>query len=747
MPLEFPSAPDLSSPRLSEGVSLADLKSWAVAPSNAARLLCAGASISLTTTRLKSRNEFPSRVREARDAGLSESQLIAALTTAPASLLGLSDTLGTIAPGRMANLTISNGPIFGDESRITKVWVAGREYDTTTPGDAPFESEFSRAGRFSIALSDGTQRILVIDPKKRTINFESTKADGSKQSTGATHVALDRWRGGFLVEGDALGLSGPVRCSLRIDGDRIQIESKSGNGLLVAFTATPVVDEVATAVEPVKPASNRALRPEVPVTFPFGDFGLASIPARETVIFRGATVWTSTDDGILLDSDVIVQDGIITQVGKDLAVPSNARVIDCAGRHLTPGLIDCHSHTGVDGSVNEWTEACTSEVRINDVIDATDVGWYRELAGGVTCVNQLHGSANPIGGQNSVVKLKWGSPVAEWPAGAAKPGIKFALGENVVRPAGRYPQTRMGVEAFLRDHFRSAQEYRRTQKDFAANGDGRIPPRIDLELEALAEILEGKRVIHCHSYRQDEILMLIRLADEFGFRIATFQHVLEGYKVADAIAKHGAGASCFSDWWAYKMEVMDAIPWAGAMMQSQGVVVSFNSDSDELARHLNLEAAKAVKYGNLPPTRALEFVTINPAKQIGVGERTGSIAAGKDADLALWSGDPLSPLSLCEQTWVEGTKRFDRIEDLAVRDSREALRQQLITAIYKPKEAEKDPKKPVPEAADAPAPKPAGLRERMLASKDEIFLDLWRRGIDIRSASQAGDCGCSEIAR
>ena len=250
---------------------------------------------------------------------------------------------------------------------------------------------------------------------------------------------------------------------------------------------------------------------------------------------------------------------------------------------------------------------------------------------------------------------------------AAKPGIKFALGENVVRPNGRYPQTRMGVEAFLRDQFRAAVEYRAAQKEFATRVDSasHIPPRIDLELEALAEIVEGKRIIHCHSYRQDEILMLIRLADEFGFRIGTFQHILEGYKVADAIARHGAGGSCFSDWWAYKMEVMDAIPWDGAMMRGQGVLMSFNSDSNELARHLNTEAAKAVKYGNLPPTNALEFVTINPAKQLGIGDRTGSIEQGKDADLVLWSGDPLSPFALCEQTWVEGTKRFDRIDDLA----------------------------------------------------------------------------------
>ena len=769
VPFDFPEPPDLSSPRSSESISLRDLESWAVAPSNAARLIAAGVSVSLTTSRLKQRDSFPARAREAREAGLSEAQLIAALTTAPASLLGMSDTLGTIEKGRMANLTVSDGPLFAEDSRITEVWIAGRSYDAAAQDKTPFENDFVGAGRFSLTLLDGSARIVVIDAKKRTIVLEATAADATKTSTSASNVSLDRLRGGFVVDGEALGMAGPLRCTLRADGDRLTIEALTASGISTLFSAIPAQAEAVKVVSdeksadkstekpPANPLVKPPTRPDVPLTFPFGDFGYSAIPTKENVIFRGATVWTSTPAGILEDTDVIIRNGIIVQIGKNLPVPSDARVVDCAGRHLTPGLIDCHSHTGIDGGVNEWTQACTSEVRVNDVIDPSDVGWYRELAGGLTCANQLHGSSNPIGGQNSVVKLKWGSPGAEWPVSAAKPGIKFALGENVVRPNGRYPQTRMGVEAFLRDQFRAAVEYRAAQKEFATRVDSasHIPPRIDLDLEALAEIVEGKRIIHCHSYRQDEILMLIRLADDFGFRIGTFQHILEGYKVADAIARHGAGGSCFSDWWAYKMEVMDAIPWDGAMMRGQGVLMSFNSDSNELARHLNTEAAKAVKYGNLPPTNALEFVTINPAKQLGIGDRTGSIEQGKDADLVLWSGDPLSPFALCEQTWVEGTKRFDRIDDLAARAPRETLRQQLIVSAAQLKgkpdektEMKDTDKKPNEQSdSDASKPHPTRLRESMLGSRDTYLMDLWRRGVDSRSARPAGDCGCGDISR
>jgi N-acetylglucosamine-6-phosphate deacetylase len=328
---------------------------------------------------------------------------------------------------------------------------------------------------------------------------------------------------------------------------------------------------------------------------------------------------------------------------------------------------------------------------MQDVIDSDAIAIYRELAGGVTMANPLHGSANPIGGQNVVIKLRWGAAPEDLIEKRATEGIKFALGENVKRSNWsnadtRYPQTRMGVEQIIRDALRAARDYQREWETYNASKTlrtTRIPPRRDLELEALVEVVEGKRLVHCHSYRQDEILAIIRIADDFGFTIGTFQHVLEGYKVAPEIAKHGAGASCFSDWWAYKFEVYDAIPYNGALMAEAGVVVSFNSDDDELARRLYAEAAKAVKYGGLSEEEALKLVTINPAKQLGVDRYVGSLEPGKDGDFAIWSGHPLSTYSRCEQTWIDGRKYFDIAEDLVMRNRQVAERAQLIQKALK----------------------------------------------------------------
>ncbi|MEX0675513.1 MAG: amidohydrolase, partial [Pirellulales bacterium] len=352
----------------------------------------------------------------------------------------------------------------------------------------------------------------------------------------------------------------------------------------------------------------------------------------------------------------------------------------------SPGIIDCHSHVATDGGVNESGQTITAEVRIGDFVDPNDISIYRQLAGGVTSSNILHGSANTIGGQNQVLKFRWGAGPEEMKFAGAPPGIKFALGENVKQSnwgllnTDRYPQTRMGVEQLVRDAFRAAQQYRKRWDEWNRTKVG-LPPRIDLELEALAEVVEGKRLIHCHSYRQDEILALMRTCEAFGVQIGTFQHVLEGYKVADVIAKHGAGGSSFSDWWAYKFEVYDAIPYNGALLYNAGVVVSFNSDNAELARRLNLEAAKAVKYGGVPPEEALKFVTLNPAKQLRIDGRVGSLEAGKDADLVVWSASPLSTYSRCEQTWIDGRRYFDIEEDKKMRKEAAELRAKLVQRI------------------------------------------------------------------
>ena len=453
-----------------------------------------------------------------------------------------------------------------------------------------------------------------------------------------------------------------------IDGRRFELPPIPGK--------TPSGEKAAAAA----PAPTAEVRP-----LPARDDGpLAEPPA---VVVRHATIWTEGPAGTLEDADLVVSGGRVLAVGKNLAVPAGALEIDGRGKNVTPGIIDAHSHTAIDDSSNEFTHNVTAEVRIKDVLDPFDVAIYRELAGGTTVANVLHGSANAIGGQSQIVKWRRGGGPDDLLFVGAPEVIKFALGENPKQsnfqnPHPRYPATRMGVANLIRERFLAARDYRRRQEEYAkaaaVKGAHPIPVRKDLQLEALAEVLEGKRQIHCHSYRKDEILQMIRTADEFGVKVAAFQHVLEGYKVADEIAKHGAGASTFSDWWAYKFEVYDAIPYNGALMHERGVVVSFNSDSDELARRLNAEAGKAVRYGGVPPIDALAFVTINPAKQLGVDRRVGSLEPGKDGDFVIWNGDPLSAETVAQETWIEGKKYFDRAVDLARRPALEKERADLV---------------------------------------------------------------------
>jgi imidazolonepropionase-like amidohydrolase len=418
----------------------------------------------------------------------------------------------------------------------------------------------------------------------------------------------------------------------------------------------------------------------------------AKPPARPAaVLVRNATLWTAGPQGTIENADMLVRGGTIAAIGTNLRAPAGAVEIDAKGKHVMPGILDAHSHSAILGNVNECTNNVTAEVRIADVVNSESIEIYRQLAGGTTIMHLLHGSCNAIGGQCAVIKNRWGLP----PDGLlldAPPTIKFALGENpkrsnVTNRTGptRYPDSRGGVEESIREAFTRARDHGLALEEWR-RGRRPAPPRPDLQLEAILEILQGQRFIHAHSYRQDEILALLRLCEEFGVTLQTLQHILEGYKVADEMASHGAGASAFSDWWAYKFEVIDAIPYNGYLMWDRGVLVSYNSDSSDLARRLNTEAAKAIKYGGVPPEEAVKFVTLNPAKQLKIDNRVGSLEVGKDADFSIWSGTPLSPYSLCEQTWIEGRKYFDRAEDLA---GREALAKERAALIAKARAAAK----------------------------------------------------------
>jgi imidazolonepropionase-like amidohydrolase len=457
---------------------------------------------------------------------------------------------------------------------------------------------------------------------------------------------------------------------------------------------------------------------------PIGILAQAQSPAQSSgaTVIQNATILTITH-GTIEHGSILIRDGKIAAVDPSVKVPEGAKVIDATGQYVMPGIIDCHSHIAVDGEVNEGSISVSSMVNIADVLNPEDKDIYWDLAGGVTAANVLHGSANAIGGQTVVIKLRWGQPASKLLFEGALPGIKFALGENPKRsnfppPPGvprRYPTTRLGVEDVIREAFIEAREYKKTWDDYnrrkVAGETNLIPPRRDLKFEPLVEVLEGKRYVHSHCYRADEILMLIRVANEFGFKVKTFQHVLEGYKVAKEIAAHGAGASTFSDWWAYKVEAYDAIPYNAALMTQRGVVVSVNSDDAEEARHLNQEAAKMMRYGGLSEVEALKLVTLNPAVQLGIEKRVGSIEAGKDADLVIYDKHPLSIYAVAQKTLIDGQVYFDRKRDISERAEREKEKKAQLEkekkAGEKPKPAEKKPeeakkpeeKKPTPPAA------------------------------------------------
>jgi imidazolonepropionase-like amidohydrolase len=695
LPLDFPKAPEIERPEQALEYELDELQHWDRAPGNPARLAEAGIPFAFTTQKLeKPEKDFWARVRLAVRRGLSKDAALAALTSTPAEMFGVADRLGAIAPGRMANLVIASGDLFADEARVLTTWVDGRYYDTDQARERDLRGTWE-------LVAEGKTLPLVIEGKLEKLD---AKLAGEKTTVSVKDDAVLVIAPAKLFEKG----EGSIRLTGQVAGETIAGSGEAPGTANVRWSAKRTA-----AFTPVKKPDEKPSpldKPlDFPETYPAGAFGRATLPEQpKSVLIQGATIWTSGPQGTLQNADLLVTAGKISAVGTGLKAPSGAPVIDGKGMHVTPGIIDCHSHTAISRGVNESSHAVTCEVRIGDVIDATDIGLYRELAGGVTAANVLHGSANPMGGQNQVIKFRWGALPEELKFADAMPGVKFALGENVKQSnwgekfKTRYPQTRMGVEQIMRDRFRATQEY-----DAALKKKQGLPVRRDLQLEAISEILNGKRLIHCHSYRQDEILAFLSVAREFKIKVGTLQHILEGYKVADVMAKDGVGGSTFADWWGYKFEVYDAIPDNAAIMHEQGVLTSVNSDSADLARRLNTEAAKSMKYGGLSPEEALKLVTINSARQLRIDAKTGSLETGKDADFVIWSGNPLSNYASVKQTWIDGRKYFDRAEDGEARKAfaaqREALVQKALTERLKElgsgKEGDSDKK---PDDKEAP---------------------------------------------
>ena len=682
IPLNFSSKPKVEDHQNALQYSTAQLKHWDMGPDNAKRLSEANIPFSLTSDGLKKKSDFRKNLLRAVERGLSKRDAIAALTTIPAEKFGQSRRLGKVSRGFLANLIVMSGDYFDNDSKVTSLWIGGNEHPISP------DKMVTSNGKWTLKEGDNVWT-LSIDSGKGSIEKDEV-------SFKLSNLNLDQDRITFTVKADTIMMDGVNRFKGTIRDNSILGQVIYSDGLSKGWSAS----FNRSNEEKVKKPNSKEEASKLNVVFPEGSYGLDSkVLSPGSILINNATIWTSGPLGILKDHDILFENGKVKQIAKDIVIPrGNALVINGSGKHVTPGLIDAHSHMAGE-SINEGFQNITAEVRMQDVIDPNDVAMYRALAGGLTTINLLHGSANPIGGQNVIMKLRWGSFSNDLIMKRAPQGIKFALGENVKRKRsyGRYPETRMGVEQVIRDAFNAASDYKRKWNTYRRDVKLQrsiVPPRKDLELEALVEIMEGDRLLHAHSYRQDEILMLTRIAEDFGFTISTFQHVLEGYKVAERLAEHGAGASTFSDWWAYKYEVVDAIPHNGTLMANAGVSVSFNSDSDELARRMNLEAAKAVKYGGMSEEDALKLVTINPAQQLKIDKYVGSLEIGKDADFAIWSGHPLSTYSICEETWLDGKQYFSTPQDKYFRQRDNKLRNDLIQKILSSDDKGGQPMKP-----------------------------------------------------
>lgn len=683
VPINYPMAMDVEDPNDARFVSLTDMKHWELAPTNAGALEKAGIRFCLTTADLRSPANFMANLRKAIENGLSESKALEALTTVPAQTLGVANMVGSLEQGKIANFLITTGNVFNEKTSILENWVQGIRY-------AVKSDKWSEAsGNYLLSITGTGNKSFKVQVKS---------------ATAANVVGTDTVAAKFSYDGKVVKLSfSPEKKSknqIRLSGiNNAGVwngygEDNEGNKL--NWTATP---EAGAALAVAAPDTSKKREPAKlgAVTYPFTPYGWTEAPKQEALLFKNATVWTNESEGKLEGADVLVKDGKIVQVGKGLQ-DATAKVIDATGKHLSAGIIDEHSHIAAM-SINEGGQSVTSEVRMGDNLNPDDINIYRQLSGGVTSSHILHGSANTIGGQTQLIKLRWGMGDDKLKFEGSDGFIKFALGENVKRASSqtnaRFPDSRMGVEQVLSDAFNRAKDYEAAMK--AATAVAPAPAkgkkastastpspastssiRRDLELEALVEILNKKRFITCHSYVQSEINTALKVGDKYGVTFNTFTHILEGYKVADKMKAHGANASTFSDWWNYKMEVLDAIPQNASIMSKVGLNVAINSDDAEMARRLNQEAAKSIKYAGMSEEDALKMVTLNPAKMLHVDNRVGSIKVGKDADLVLWSDNPLSIYARAEKTIVDGVVYFDREKDAQLRKQQTAEKARLI---------------------------------------------------------------------
>jgi imidazolonepropionase-like amidohydrolase len=646
VPLNFPQAMDVEDPTDARFVSLGDLKNWEMAPSNPGTFEKNNINFALTAYGLKETNTFLANLRKAMQYGLTEQRALDALTKTPATLLGMYDKVGSLDAGKIANFLIVSGPIFNEKTVLYQNWIQGNKYAVKDDNWKDIR------GNYTFYFNNETYELKlkgdVTKPTAILLKGDTTKVDLAVQDK---LVKLN-----FNLRKDS---SSSVRLSGVISDDSWSGTGQLSNGNWISWKAVRSGNmDADSSRKRREPFAGKISD----VTYPNGGYGWKELPKQENLLIKNATVWTSEKEGKLENTDVLIKNGKIAGIGKNLSDPT-ARVIDGTGKHLSPGIIDEHSHIAGTGSINECSQSVTAEVRIADIINPDDINIYRQLSGGVTSSHILHGSCNTIGGQTQLLKLRWGVNAEQMKFANWDGFIKFALGENVKRSStnqgnNRFPDTRMGVEEVLNDAFTRARDYEKL-------GPGK---RKDLELEALVEILNKKRFITCHSYIQSEINALIKVADKFNFKVNTFTHILEGYKVADKLKAHGSNVSTFSDWWAYKMEVVDAIPQNAGIMQKVGLNVAINSDDAEMARRLNQEAAKSVKYTGMSEEEALKMVTINPAVMLHVGDRTGSIKVGKDADVVLWSDNPLSIYAKAEKTIVDGIIYFDRERDKQLRE-------------------------------------------------------------------------------